>query len=89
MKEKIVSELGTLFAVTLKSTPSAELDRLKRLSDIYECLKIYDRLQLCREAECVLDTEMVSTFVRKVCLFARHISPLLNEFFDRQFTQMH
>jgi len=44
-----------------------EIERLKILTDIRECLRTYDALGLWRDAEDVLRRDVVRPFLKKVC----------------------
>jgi len=44
-----------------------EIERLKILTDIRECLRTYDVLGLWRDAEDVLRRDVVRPFLKKVC----------------------
>jgi len=44
-----------------------EIERLKLLTDLRECLRTYDVLGLWRDAEDVLRRDVVRPFLKKVC----------------------
>ena len=77
IKSTLSSDLDHLFSSTLRtltegkefarSAGSSDLDKTKSLADVTECLRTYDVLGLWQDAEEVLRTEVVRSFVKKVC----------------------
>jgi len=53
-----------------------ETERLKFLTDLRECLRVYDVLGLWRDAEDVLRRDVVRPFLKKVC--ALHLFLILS-----------
>jgi hypothetical protein len=69
------SDLDQLFAQTLTSltelkgeNKGTELEKNKWISDLTECLRIYDVLGLWRDAEDVIRREVMRPFIKKVDL---------------------
>lgn len=77
IKSTLSSDLDHLFSSTLASltegkdivraTGTGELDKAKTVADVTECLRTYDMLGLWQDAEEVLRTDVVRSFVKKVC----------------------
>ncbi|GJE92723.1 COG complex component [Phanerochaete sordida] len=90
IKSTLSSDLDHLFSSTVlsltqgrdiaRSADTTELDKAKVLNDVADCLRTYDMLGLWQDAEEVLRTDVVRSFVKKTiypgCLAAPQ-SPVL------------
>ncbi|KIK67348.1 hypothetical protein GYMLUDRAFT_37448 [Collybiopsis luxurians FD-317 M1] len=84
IQSSISSDLDALFASTLSAVTGeaklSDLEKNKILPDLSECLRTYDVLGLWRDAEEIIRTEVMRTFIKKTvftgALSAPH-SPLL------------
>lgn len=76
IKSTLSSDLDHLFSSTLvalidgkesgKDLRASELEKAKWIADISECLRTYDTLGLWHDAEEVLRSDIVRSFVKKV-----------------------
>jgi hypothetical protein len=78
IKSTLSSDLDHLFSITVRALTGhkddgipgkiSESDKAKLTSDMFDCLRTYDALELWRDAEDVLRREVVREFVKKVNL---------------------
>ncbi|KAF9241626.1 oligomeric golgi complex component, COG2-domain-containing protein [Melanogaster broomeanus] len=71
IRDNLTSDLDHLFSVTLLALTEtgdgkvSELERAKVVTDLTECLRVYDVLGLWRVAEDIINRNVVQPFVRK------------------------
>ena len=86
IRSTLSSDLDHAWASTLTAFTEGkanEIEKSKLITDMTECLRTYDALELWRDAEEVIRKEVVRKFIKKV----RFIAAILSSFTDRLLRQ--